>query len=55
MPVLQNYLTPLPDASHVIMSNPSWAVLLLFWMMDAASREEHLVGGTVWVTLKKQL
>ena len=36
-------LTPLPEASQVIISNPSWAVL--FCMRNAASREEHLVGG----------
>ena len=35
-------LTPLPEASHVTMSKPSWEVL--FFMIDAASREEHLVG-----------
>mmetsp|Transcript_19496 Transcript_19496/g.41737 ORF Transcript_19496/g.41737 Transcript_19496/m.41737 type:complete len:99 (+) Transcript_19496:882-1178(+) len=36
-------LTPLPEASHVIMSKPSWEMLLV--IIDAASLEEHLVGG----------
>ncbi len=39
-------LTPLPDASQVITSKPS--VSEQFRIMDAASREVHLIDGIMF-------